>query len=426
MGGNCSDLSRKKYICDIYQCVDSVKGITKNSSSPSEGLVIKFKSGTNYEGKPIDYGFVKWFAINKENDSALALEYETKVYKKIIRPLIDNHICTNFIRYLASGKCDTNVIVNLLNGNLVLDNGSIMDKAEAKLATMLMYNFSFFEEETDERNVSNIITEYEYSGEFSPEIIGILINEAISRNTISFNDWLNNWKWDDFNILGAILFQICAAIYVLNLSHTAHNDLHLGNIWLEPNTEKITYIMDDIIFTVDCEYKVLIYDFDRSYSKSLGKNESLDSDLCTRYSQCNKLIGSKDIAKVVGSIYNVSRDNNLKEYILNFLINKNYTKSRKVLSDSFEDNFYLFDPDTTNAISDSIFMEMYEITMILGRISLSTGMVTNENIENLKGMKVNLDNVNIIDPSFFDKETGVLKNNVSQKIKEILDSLKIS
>jgi hypothetical protein len=433
MGSGCSDLSSKKYVCDVYNCVEAVKGVTKNSSSPSEGLILKFKENTNYEGKPLNYGFMKWFAINKENDSAIALEYEMKVYKEIIRPLIDNHICTNFIRYLSSGECDTDAIVNLLQGKVVMDNGDIMNKKESRLATTIMYDFSFYEEETNQRNVNNIINEYgkEFKKEkYSSEKIGVLINEAISQDTVSFEDWLNNWNWDDFDILGAILFQICAGIYALNLSHTAHNDLHLGNIWLVPNKEKIVYIMGKIVYTVDCGLKVLIYDFDRSYSKSLGNNVSLETDLCTRYSQCNKLIGSKDIAKVIGGIYHFSRDDDVKEYILDFLIDENYKKSRQVLSDSFSDNFYLFDPDTTRAIPDSIFMEMYSITLILARIALATEMVSKENMDdfqkNLKGNpKANKDScdINIIQPSFFDKENGILKKDISQKIKDILEKL---
>ena len=433
MGSACSDLSSKKYVCNVYRCVESVKGITKNSSSPSEGLVLKFKPNTNYEGKPINYGFMKWFAINKENDSAIALEYEIKVYKEIIRPLIDNHICTNFIRYLSSGECDTDAIVNLLHGKVVLKNGDIMVKKEAKLATMIMYNFSFFEEETNQRNVNNIIDEYggDFKGEkYSPEKIGILVNEAIPQGTVSFEDWLNNWEWDDFDILGAILFQVCVAIYTLNLSQTAHNDLHLGNIWLVPNKEKIVYIMGKIVYTVNCGYKVLIYDFDRSYVKSLGKNVTLDSDLCTRYSQCNKLIGSKDIAKVIGGVYHASRDDDVKEYILDFLIDENYKKSRQILSDSFSDNFYLFDPDTTRAIPDSIFMEMYSITLILARIALATEMVSKGNIDDFQqnfkaNFQANKDScdINIIQPSFFDKSSGILKKDISQKIKDILEKL---
>jgi hypothetical protein len=431
MGSGCSDLSRKKYICDVSACVESVKGITKNSASPSEGLVLKFVPGSNYEGNPISFGFMKWFAINVKNEGANALEYEIEIYKQIIRPLIDNKICTNFIRYLSSGKCDTDTIVMLLEGKALLRNGKLMDREQAEMATMIMYDFSFYEEDTKQRNLDNIVREFGKKKQFinatyGPQDIGVLINEAISPETMTLEDWLNNWDWGDFNILGGILFQISVAVYTLSLSGTAHNDLHLGNIWIKPHFEKITYIIGSRVYFVHTGVKVLLYDFDRSYSKSLGDNKSLEPELCKRYSQCNKLIGSKDIAKVIGCIYHASRDDDFREFLLDLLLDEKYGDSKDILHDSFSDNIYLFDPDTGKAVNDQVFEEMYSITHIMANIALTSGIV-NEKLEDFKGNQEKISqlgcDINIIQTSFFNKETGMLKANAKQLIKLFLQKM---
>lgn len=110
-----------------------------------------------------------------------------------------------------------------------------------------------------------------------------------------------------------LLFQICQGCYALYLKRTTHNDLHIGNVLLSfrnNNPVNICYILPDTNFNrkeytfKDVHICARIFDFDKSYTESLGDNKYLDaSNLCVEYHQCNKVVESKDIAQVVCGIY---------------------------------------------------------------------------------------------------------------------------
>ena len=84
------------------------------------------------------------------------------------------------------------------------------------------------------------------------------------------------------------------------MTKTNHNDMHIDNIWIKDTLEPVetTYVIDDDSYTIFTRYKVMIYDFDRSYSVNLGKNK-LIKDKSSRSYQCNEFYPSKDLFKIV-------------------------------------------------------------------------------------------------------------------------------
>jgi len=104
------DLYDTTNVCEIYSCVKNVKGLKSDSASPTDTWIITFKNDTTYNDKPINKGFLKIFVnnnnktlgkISKIKDIQLsALKYELRIYRDVIRKLVDYRICPNFIKYL--------------------------------------------------------------------------------------------------------------------------------------------------------------------------------------------------------------------------------------------------------------------------------------------------------------------------------------
>jgi hypothetical protein len=76
-----------------------------------------------YGKQPLNKAFMKWWitprtvtGVGKELMLLFqGLDYETKVYSDVVRPLIDDKICPNFVRFLASGNgCNYSEMENML------------------------------------------------------------------------------------------------------------------------------------------------------------------------------------------------------------------------------------------------------------------------------------------------------------------------
>ena len=84
----------------------------------------------------------------------------------------------------------------------------------------------------------------------------------------------------------------------MSLSKMMHNDLHFGNIFIEKlnEVETITYIINNKLYILNTQYKIYIYDFDRSFAVSLGNNVLLE-DYCHDYFTCNEFFENYDIVR---------------------------------------------------------------------------------------------------------------------------------
>ena len=97
-------------VCKLSPYVKQVKGFNANSASPTDTWVVYFKDNVYYENtdkteEPLKNAFIKLFISTDFNSypETKALEYEIKIYRDIIRPLIDYNVCKNFVKYLGSG-----------------------------------------------------------------------------------------------------------------------------------------------------------------------------------------------------------------------------------------------------------------------------------------------------------------------------------
>ena len=243
---------------------------------------------------------------NKKVNNPLILASK-KVYKDIIRPIILHKICPFCIKYLASTEeCSFNNLLLMLKSALI-------SSPEEKLSRSIFYMYKRLNDrpaiQTDlEENIDRTKVKFDL---FKKLKYNFIITEMIEDKTITFGRWIriNQLVKTLSGDVWVLLFQIAIACYSMSLSLLVHNDLHQNNIWVVPLKKpiKIKYIINGVDYYFVTNYKIQIYDFDRSYSPLFGDNilNKNSEYLCTHWAYCNELFQNKDIFKVLVDLYHV-------------------------------------------------------------------------------------------------------------------------
>lgn len=336
----CFNLNDKINVCEIYPCIDLVTGQKTNSASPTDIWFLSFKDNTHYENVNIKNAFIKLFISpnslilydfnDKYKKNIKGLQYELLVYKNVIKPLIDNNISPNFIRYLGSGiECNENDLFKILSGNMMLDE----DEIKENLRRNLLYIISG----KSDRPAINFFSKKSFDTIYNDKVTyNMIMAEMISPRTVSLSNLLDTKQMKNHPEFWNILFQCILACYSMSLAKMVHNDLHAGNIWVEHMKEEvvITYLINDTCYSFKTKYKIMLYDFDRSYVINLNNNPSLlpnDKGKCFKNNQCNQFIPNKDMVKVIFYFYIYSGINNTeKNKLLNLLTCKNKVKKELI------------------------------------------------------------------------------------------------
>lgn len=326
MGSSCSNL--RNDVCDIHKCVDSVVGITSNSQSPIDTWILNLKDGTRYDDFNVEKGFAKISVSYKslkntgvkcDLENLLGIEYEIKIYRYVIKTLIDKNICPNFIMYYASGECNYENLKNILTRN----NQPIPE-------TNLRRNITIIANCLPDRPSIND----DIYIDFAPDIVpfneewkyNILVNSTM-KNFQTFSQYIacrrGNFLVSRHPLFKKdlkILFQIFAACYAMSLSKMVHNDLHFSNIFIEDiEYQEVSYGFFGAYYTFMTDVKVKIYDFDNSYVERFGRNLGISQYFCDVYSYCNNFTENFDIMTVLIKVFNnvfgsteISRDDKNK------------------------------------------------------------------------------------------------------------------
>ena len=142
-----------------------------------------------------------------------------------------------------------------------------------------------------------------------------VVTSAIPKGSQTLTEYIR--AYDVEAVEWNIIMQILLACYAMESVRLAHNDLHTGNIYLVKQRDSVVcYKYGGKVYTFKTDYKVMVYDFDRSWHPALGdnpllsKNELGDNGVsrvvgpegvsCTRANQCNEFVRGKDVMKVFG------------------------------------------------------------------------------------------------------------------------------
>ena len=326
---------------DLIHYVERINGLSSNSASPTDTWILTFKPDAPiyHRYKKIDDCFFKIFI---EPSSILdpdyeylneleGLSYERDVYSDVIYPLIQNNVCSNFVKYLSSGYCTYDNLLDLLNYN-----GS---NNERKLLRNISY---MYENGKDRPSITSNLLGKPPSPSFC-ELAKNLDYWILCTKNMTNPKFLYDLLIDDkiltMQSLLELMFQISISCHVMSMSHTTHNDLHCKNIFVETSSSENTYKyiigknendFDEYIIT--SKYNTYIYDFDRAYVENMGRNPLLEGWACDDYYQCNKYIDNKDLIFVLSQIYEYIRNRDIKNFIIE-IVKKNDAIQDKIIKE---------------------------------------------------------------------------------------------
>jgi len=246
-------------ICDLGKIFDDIKILPRGSSSSSIQSLATIKTSATYPVlkeylKKSPLIFLKTVFSVKGDNSDLV---EKTIYKYLTK-LVIQHRTPNFMRFVAAFKCE-----NYINMFFELD---IIDSTQA----------SVFED-----NAEDIGDVYDITN----EVIVLILERGMGN---SLRDILKKYKPDENEFIN-IMFQVFYTLREMYMAKVRHNDLHLGNIWIDvlPSKRRLIYFVTDNEYAIiETKYLVKIYDFDRStFTDGNLTNTSLN-DFCPDYGMC--------------------------------------------------------------------------------------------------------------------------------------------
>ena len=484
-------------MCDVGKSVINVKGLPSGSASPSGQWIIDFASGTKYGNYNVKKGFLKWWLkpelviemsknINVEvlpgenviEDIEITnikgLDYETQLYSKVVHPLIVNHICPNFVKFLASGEtCSKEDLLNTLINKTEddLTGGKIQDyelrsnmdrniswvywqlknrpsigtyydpSVDGTWETYLTKEFNESKEpETPAlKSQLNITNKTPSGGEFN-----FFVTEAATES-IDLITWIEQMKNNGTisnSEFAIVLFQIVYACYSMNLSKMVHNDLHAGNIWVKDigQETEVIYVIQNGTYCMKTRWKVMVYDFDFSHCEWNGVNEKVDRDWVKEYniSNYNKDAQIKDVAKVFSYVYSsIKANNQLGNGLIGIISKSQYNKEIVKL---YEDDAggYLGITDQNGDVtpfSNWSYFHNHEtilknISSATQNISVSTSwasVYSTRYMSKLIARNPPLnkhENIFFCAPSFFNKNGTLNYTTINEKFKAVVEAYK--
>lgn len=324
----------------VEKCLTDLVGLPSNSASPSDTWIgtLDQKTSTMASRQFLPSGriFFKVFLNPKKSSTLIqyqsemrrkskkggdslhllleGLQYEHTIYKDLIEPLYAHGYSKNVVQYLF-GSTDatfsdlTKIIVRgartpademlrteLLAENLVTLNltpfpsrkfGSTQT-TKTSLQSLRDRQRSVRRTQHELNLVRTDATRYEY-----------MVTEGMTKDTITvaaYFDSVQNAQtlkaWQVYELCG-IWFQCLITMRIFRRHLLAHNDLHLGNIWMIPYPElqwtRVGYEVDGERYVFFARYRMAIYDYDRAFFKPIGPNSLLTKEECTYGGQCNAL-----------------------------------------------------------------------------------------------------------------------------------------
>ena len=347
------NLNRFANACEMRACIRAVRGLPSTSMSPTDTWIVEFQPNTRYETEIVSEAFVKlWVtqgsyeapstqAFLKDwrehtvplpppaalggprplNTSLAGLDYELRVYEEIIRPLIDQGLCPNFVRYLGSGH---NCTFQQVQGMLAAPRKSTSQGGGGgsnvpPLVRNLLYMLTGMpgrpairaarhppkKRTVTTRDKENIppanIARFSSPSTLVPTQVAreikfnLLVNTVIPANSLSLRQWLlqlspaataeepqqplerGEFAWTSNSEHFQVLFQIMAACVAMDLARLTHNDLHWINVWITPvPSAPVAYLNNNHTYVFDRTLMVRVFDFDRAFAQALGPNRCGD------------------------------------------------------------------------------------------------------------------------------------------------------
>lgn len=289
-------------ICKLGKCITKLEGRASNSASPSDIWRVTLNTGVTYKGLPVNSAWLKVFVSNPDSTMRRTdgLQYELRVYRDVVAPLVDKRVCPNFVRYLSSAEhCSYDDMVNILHTQKI---------GEDQFARSLCHMTSTPKKLQDGKRpqrpaindpVSSSQRKAVQKMTLDPSSLEFGMLLTLDRRVVSLRDWVNaKIPLPDY---ACMLFQLTAALRAMELSQFVHNDLHLNNILIEINSTScnVRYIMDHHDFGICTTFRLLIFDFDRAVVTKLRRNK-----LTARHANyAQHFVAGRDLSSVLALLF---------------------------------------------------------------------------------------------------------------------------
>jgi hypothetical protein len=236
--------------------------------------------------------------------SAHRLEYEAKVHAEVIQPLLDHGVCPNFPQFIASKMVNGRDLYNGVLAHEGLTKAVALQSFVRSVLFIAGINRPFQGGGVARRPAVHVQVDTDTA--VSPAVCELLLdqeyrvlfNQCFPPGYRTLARYLKELtKPAAVHELWTVLFQVLAGCYALNLSQTAHLDLHLNNIVVgdHPHPGVVVYRYADGVYRFHRGLHVQIFDFDYAYACRLGANPG---------SKRNYLHPFADIYKVCRGVYN--------------------------------------------------------------------------------------------------------------------------
>lgn len=403
-GSSCQNLRlSSNYLCNIGDCTLQVVGIDSNSNSPSDIWFITVEEGTKYgilelKGEIVLKLFLSLdCTANYLNmKAAQQLTYESNIYEHVVDPILQYQMNPYFVQYYGRALgCSFSAINNILRHHTVKkDSHQIMTDEETAYA--LGRNTTYMGNDVAGRPSINTVVEFED-----------VMDHMIARKTLKVKDslkygmiltqkstgktayeWLSDHLSDDgkFDIEAwLVIIQFVTALGTLAQFKCVHNDMHLGNLFVNPHDrETYTFVYTEPItnekymFGITSNWSAAVYDWDRAYMEKLGPNPLLSdtsNGLCDVYGNCNEYIPQKDLAKFFVNCIGIENNNNVspdsltKNFLLDLLFDESDNKYKQYFVDNVISSPFLLDSNTDKAIENEFYIDgMKPVNRVLSQL----------------------------------------------------------
>ena len=324
----CKELHSMSNACEMATCIETVQGRASTAPSASdEWIVTFFKKSTKYlHEHQKDANITVWIHADNPNPNSesstssvapaatLGLEYNLRVYRDSIRPLVDFSICPHFVRFFASGqKCKYDMVLAMLK---------IPETEPENIRRAWARNVAYMREcKPDRPAINDTKTDMKENDDEkesidAQETYSMLVTENTSK-FIPLTEIFHAFSSGDDRVLTLelwqILFQCLCAAYAMSMSRLSHNNFVADNILVErlQKPRNVSYHYALSTFYLSASVCVRVRDFTLSYHEDYGTN------LLTYNNGFATIL---DSLKMLRQFYNICRIDDDRNSILDIAI----------------------------------------------------------------------------------------------------------
>lgn len=281
-------LDIQKPVCDLTAVFKDIKILKSETSSSTIQVVATFKANAKKAHKIIkeyvdrtgeENVFLK-IGFDEDNDNSADIE---QMIYKYLKKLLFDHRTPNIMRHVAGFKCDN--FLTSLNEMILTSKHNRKYLVEMR---QRVEELGIREQELGINVEKATITLVELGK-------GKSFDKILGEGTLTVEQFKS------------IMFQTFFTLRELYLNKIRHNDIHLGNIWVNilPQPRKLIYFVnDDMYITLETNYIVKIYDFDRSaFTMGPYSNDILRLQFCPTFGMCENENERFDLLIVASQLY---------------------------------------------------------------------------------------------------------------------------